>query len=87
MTSFHFPPTLALALVSAAVIPSTAQAKKAGDPVPDVYLCLLAPGPISVTAEAEQAARLSGGRVLHTYTRTFNGFALRAPAAAIARVT
>ncbi|WP_100259961.1 S8 family serine peptidase [Qipengyuania seohaensis] len=54
-----------------------AMAQSVGDPVPDTFVCTLVNGPVSTTYEANRAASGAGGRVLHTYSRIFNGFALR----------
>lgn len=57
-----------------------------GDPVPDTYICTLVQGPVSTTYEANRAADQAGGRVLHTYTNIFNGFAIRIPETALDRL-
>ena len=54
-----------------------ALAQSVGDPVPDTFICTLINGPVSATYEANRAANEAGGRVLHTYSRIFDGFALR----------
>ncbi|MBX7458584.1 S8 family serine peptidase [Qipengyuania sp. 1NDH17] len=63
-----------------------ALAQSVGDPVIDTFVCTFVDGPVSVTYEANRAANEAGGRLLHTYSRIFNGFALRVSDKAIDRL-
>lgn len=72
--------------LAASLSASPALAKRVGDPVPNTFICTLVTGPVSVTAEAHQAAQQTGGRVVHTYSKVLNGFAIRTSQAAISRV-
>lgn len=74
------------ALGGATLVAGGAEAQRAGDPVAGTFICTLVPGPVSVTFEAHQAASEAGGRVIHTYSHIFNGFALRASGNSVARM-
>lgn len=51
------------------------KAQNAGDPIPNSYICVFKPGPISAGAEARQMVAAVGGRVERVYTSALHGFA------------
>ena len=72
----------AIALLSA---PATGLAK-AGDPIPNSYICTFTPGPISSGSEARISVAAVGGRIKHVYSRALNGFSAHMPAAAVQKL-
>lgn len=62
---------------------STAFAQEIGEVVPDLFICQMVPGPISVGYEAQSAAASVGGQVVHVYSHITNGFAIRVNSHAI----
>jgi hypothetical protein len=74
------------ALAAAAVLVSgsnAAYAEEIGEVVPDLFICQMVPGPISVGYEARSAAAAVGGQIVHVYSHITNGFAIRVNARAI----
>ena len=51
------------------------EAQNAGDPIPNSYICVFKPGPISAGAEARQMVAAVGGRVDRVYSSAIRGFA------------
>ena len=67
-------------------IATTAEAQNAGDPVPNSFICVFKPGPISAGAEARQSVAAVGGRVDRVYTAALRGFAATMSATAVSRL-
>lgn len=59
---------------------------KAGDQIPNSYICVFKPGPISAGSIAQQAVHEAGGSVSHVYSHAIRGFAARISAAGIAKL-
>jgi subtilisin family serine protease len=63
-------------------------AQKAGDKIPDSYICVfdatVAPG--SVAAAANRAVQANGGQIKHVYTKALRGFAVNASAQGVANM-
>lgn len=62
-------------------MPGVASAK-AGDAIPNSYICTFLPGPISRGAEARGATAAVGGRVKHIYDHVLSGFSAHMSATA-----
>lgn len=78
----------ALAAATAAfVLPGAAMAQngRAGDRIPEQYICVLKASVArgNVDAEAQRATKAHGGQVMHTYRNAVKGFATRIPAQAL----
>jgi len=71
-----------VALISAPAVASS----KAGDPVPNSYICTFLPGPISTGSEARASAAAVGGRVSHVYSHVLNGFSVSMSATAAQKI-
>lgn len=59
---------------------------KAGDHIPNSYICVFKAGPISPGSIAQQAVREAGGSVSHVYSHAIKGFAARISATGIAKL-
>ena len=70
-----------LALIGA---PVPVFAQSVGDAIPDSYICVFKPGPISVGAEARGAVANAGGQITHTYQHALHGFSAHMSATAVA---
>ena len=79
-----FPASLILAGSLGMCAPVWAQS--IGDAIPDSYICVFKPGPVSASFEAHAAAAKGGGRVTHIYQNALHGFAVHMPAAAVAQL-
>lgn len=55
-------------------IATAVEAQDAGDPIPNSYICVFKPGPISAGAEARQSVAAVGGRVDRVYSSALRGF-------------
>jgi len=83
--TWSFAVVAALPLVALA---APASAQKAGDKIPDSYICVF---DASVTADrvpaaASRAAQASAGQVRHVYKKALRGFSVRASAQGIAKM-
>lgn len=59
------------------MLASPALAHKAGDPIPNSYICTFVPGPSTGSYEAHAAVAKVGGQITHLYSHVINGFAAR----------
>lgn len=66
-------------------VPAIAIAK-AGDPIPNSYICTFLPGPISTGSEARASVAAVGGQLKHVYSHVLNGFAVKMSAAAAQKI-
>jgi subtilisin family serine protease len=71
-------------LLAAFCSPALAQAP--GDLIPNQYICVFKPGPISAGAQARSAVFGVGGQVTHVYEHVFQGFAASMSATAAAKL-
>lgn len=65
---------------------TTVDAQNAGDPIPNSYICVFKPGPISAGAEARQAVAAVGGRVGRVYNAALRGFSATMSEAALSKM-
>ncbi|WP_242443384.1 S8 family serine peptidase [Sphingobium sp. LB126] len=75
-----------LLITAACLIQPGIALAKAGDPIPNSYICTFKPGPISSGSEARISVAAVGGRVTHVYSHALNGFAAHLPAAAVQKM-
>lgn len=77
-----------LAAMPLAVFGAPASAQKAGDKIPDAYICVFDATVTAarVPAAANSAAQAATGQLKHVYTKALRGFAIRASAQGIANM-
>jgi hypothetical protein len=70
------------------VLTAPASAQKAGDKIPDSYICVFDRAVLSqnLPAAAEQAVQVSGGRLTQLYTKALRGFTVNASAQGVAQM-
>jgi len=59
---------------------------RAGDPVPDSFICTFVAGPISAGSEARTAVGNVGGRVTHVYQHVLHGFSAKMSETAVQKM-
>ena len=59
---------------------------KPGDIIPNSFICIFKPGPISTGSEARSSAAAVGGRLRHVYSHVLNGFSVYMSATAAQRM-
>lgn len=77
---------LALAPALFLATADNAHARRAGDIVPDSFICVFKPGPLNVGNEARTSVASAGGRVKFLYRVGFNGFAAEMTQIAMTRM-
>ena len=65
---------------------SPALAQTAGDPIPNSFICVFKPGPITVSFEAQKSVGKAGGQVTRLYHHALHGFAASLPEVAVAKM-
>jgi len=77
---------IVILLASCSALCSGAALAKAGDHIPDRYICVFKAGPISAGSEARRAVREVGGSVTRVYSHAINGFAAHMSATAVSKL-
>lgn len=80
--------TIRISLILAATFGMTTPAwtQSIGDIIPDSYICVFKPGPVSVSFEANSSVAKVGGQVTHLYRNALHGFSAHLPAAAVGKL-
>lgn len=67
-------------------VTSPALAQSAGDVIPNSFICVFKPGPITVTYEAHSSAAKVGGQITHIYQNALHGFSVTMAESAVAQL-
>jgi subtilisin family serine protease len=84
--SSHSTLRTALVVIGSLGLSTSAWAQSIGDMIPDSYICIFRPGPVTVTFEAHSSVAKVGGQVTHVYQNAVHGFSAHMSAAAEAEL-